>query len=230
MGRVALAIAALAPLGIAYLVRLYVGSVYAAARAMPVNSHVTGGEAAYLLLHATGNLEIKIESVAGDLTDHFDAAAGVIRLTPQTHGESSVAALAIVGHEMGHVAQYQIGSYLLFIRSVILRAAEIASNLGLILMMVGVVAAIGRFGPGQFALVGGFLSLGLSAALALVTLPLEFDASRRALRLLVAANLLTADELPAVRRVLTAAALSYAAAAIMAMSRLPYLLGRGFRR
>ncbi len=226
MPRVLLAIGAIAPVVLALLVKQYVNAVYAAARSMPVASNVTGGEAARLLLYATGSHEINIETVAGRLTDHFDPAAGVIRLTPETNYESSVAALAIVGHEVGHVAQYKIGSWLLVVRNVLLRATQVASSLGTLLMMIGIAAAALRIGIGPFMLVAGFLSLALSAAFALVTLPLEFDASRRALRLLLAANVLSVDEQPAIRRVLTAAALSYAASAVMAMSRLPWLLGR----
>ena len=226
MARVLLAIAAIAPVVLALLVKQYVNAVYAAARTMPVASNVTGGEAARLLLYATGSHEIGVETVSGRLTDHFDAAAGVIRLTVETNQESSVAALAIVGHEVGHVAQHKIGSWLLVARNVLLRATQIASSLGTLLMLIGIAAAALRIGIGPFMLVAGFLSLSLSAAFALVTLPLEFDASRRALRLLVAANVLSVDELPATRRVLTAAALSYAASAVMAMSRVPWLLGR----
>ena len=226
MARVLLAIAAIAPVVLALLVKQYVNAVYAAARTMPVASNVTGGEAARLLLYATGSHEIGVETVSGRLTDHFDAAAGVIRLTVETNHESSIAALAIVGHEVGHVAQHKIGSWLLVARNVLLRATQIASSLGTLLMLIGIAAAALRIGIGPFMLVAGFLSLSLSAAFALVTLPLEFDASRRALRLLVAANVLSVDELPATRRVLTAAALSYAASAVMAMSRVPWLLGR----
>ena len=226
MARVLLAIAAIAPVVLALLVKQYVNAVYAAARTMPVASNVTGGEAARLLLYATGSHEIGVETVSGSLTDHFDAAAGVIRLTAETNHESSIAALAIVGHEVGHVAQHKIGSWLLVVRNVLLRATQIASSLGTLLMLIGIAAAALRIGIGPFMLVAGFLSLSLSAAFALVTLPLEFDASRRALRLLVAANVLSVDELPAIRRVLTAAALSYAASAVMAMSRVPWLLGR----
>lgn len=226
MARVVLAIAAVAPIVLALLVRQYVKAVYAAARSMPVASNVTGGEAARLLLYATGSREIGIEIVSGSLSDHFDPGAGVIRITPETNSESSVAALAIVGHEVGHVAQHKIGSWLIVVRNLLLRATQIASSLGTLLMVIGIAAAALRIGIGPFMLVAGFLSLLLSASFAVVTLPLEFDASRRALRLLVAANVLSVDELPAVRRVLTAAALSYAAAAVMAMSRVPWLLGR----
>ena len=110
MARVVLAIAAVAPIVLALVIKQYVNAVYAAARSMPVASHVTGGEAARLLLYATGSREIGIEIVAGSLNDHFDPGAGVIRLSPETNSESSIAALAIVGHEVGHVAQHKIGS------------------------------------------------------------------------------------------------------------------------
>ncbi len=226
MARVVLAIAAVAPVVLALVIKQYVNAVYAAARSMPVASRVTGGEAARLLLYATGSREIGVEIISGSLNDHFDPAAGVIRITPETNSESSIAALAIVGHEVGHVAQHKIGSWLIVVRNLLLRATQIASSLGTLLMVIGIAAAVLRIGVGPFMLVAGFLSLLLSAAFAVVTLPLEFDASRRALRLLVAANVLSVDELPAVRRVLTAAALSYAASAVMAMSRVPFLLGR----
>ncbi len=229
MVRILLAIGAIAPLLLALIAKQYIKAVYESARQVAVASNVTGGEAAHLLLHATGNMQIRVETAKGQLTDHFDAAAGVIRLSPDTHDEASIAALAIVGHEMGHLAQFQIGSWLMYTRNVLLQAAQIASGFGTLLMALGLAAALLRIGPGQFAIVGGFISLFLSAAFAVITIPLEYDASRRALRLLVASNLLTDEELPGVRRVLNAAALSYAASAIMTVSRLPFLLGRFFR-
>ena len=192
--------------------------------------NVTGAEVARSLLDAYGLFDVAVERVAGNLTDHYDPRSKTLRLSDATYSSPSVAAAGIAAHEMGHALQDAKNYGPLGLRSAMVPSVRIGSMLGPILFMAGyfLTGLLGEFGI-TIAWIGVIL-FGASAAFAIVTLPVEFDASKRAKKLLVQENILGKNEMTGVNKVLNAAALTYVAAAIQALSTLAYyaflLMGR----
>ena len=176
---------------------------------------ITGLQAARQLIYANG-LGINVEGAEGQLTDHYDPRSKTMRLSAGVANAPSVASLGIVAHELGHALQDQQGYFLLKARGAIVPAVNIGSSLGPILFFVGLLlnfTSLAWLGVGLFA---------LSFAFALVTLPVELDASARALKMLQTNNLVSRFEYDGVKAVLTAAALTYVAAVAQALSQLLY--------
>ncbi|MGQ9735000.1 MAG: zinc metallopeptidase [Thermaceae bacterium] len=167
---------------------------------------LSGAEVARAILDAHGLNHVRVEPTPGMLTDHYDPMAKAVRLSEPNFASPSLAALAVAAHEVGHAVQDARGYAWLRVRHSLLPAANIGSNLGPILVLIGL--AIGALGLAQLGL---YLFLAV-ALFQLVTLPVEFDASRRALGFLQKMGFLTPKEMPAARQVLTAAALTYVAA------------------
>lgn len=198
---------------------------------------LTGLQAARMLLNHNNLGHISIEGTNQLLGDHYDPRSQTIRFSPDVANSPSVASLAIVAHEIGHVAQDAESYIPLKARNVIVPVAQIGSYLGPILVMLGLVLAayLRTAASREFAYQVawfGVLLFGGALALTVITLPVEFNASARAKAMLTDAGLIYADEMPGVRAVLDAAALTYVAAAAQALSQLIYylmLLG-GFRR
>ncbi len=191
--------------------------------------NVTGAQVARHLLDAYGLFDVQVERVAGNLTDHYDPSSKTLRLSDATYSSPSVAAAGIAAHEMGHALQDAKNYAPLGLRSAMVPSVRIGSMLGPILFMAGYfLSSLSSLGI-TVAWVGVIL-FGASAAFALVTLPVEFDASKRAKALLVKENILSKNEMGGVNKVLNAAALTYVAAAIQALSTLAYyaflLMGR----
>lgn len=190
-------------------------------------ARLTGLEAARRLLQAAGLYEVRIEGTPGHLTDHYDPSTRTLRLSPSVAGVASVASLAVTAHEVGHALQDAEGYWGLRARAALVPAVNLGSWLGPILFLVG-------FWMQSPNLVwAGVLFFSGAAVFALVTLPVELDASRRALRLLEASGLLgTEAERAGAREVLGAAALTYVAALAQALSTLAYyaFLALGMRR
>lgn len=189
--------------------------------------NLTGAEVARHLLDGQGLHDIRIEETQGFLSDHYDPRTRVLRLSPDVYRTPSVAAAGVAAHEMGHALQHSAGYAPLQIRSAIVPVVQFGSMLGPILFMIGFFL---RFTT--LAWLGVIFFAG-AVVFSLVTLPVEFDASRRAKALLTSSGILTMDESQGVNKVLGAAALTYVAAAIAAIGQLLYyvlLLSGGSRR
>ena len=194
---------------------------------------VTGLQAAKILLNANNLSHIGVEGTQGMLTDHYDPRTKTMRLSSGVANSSSVAAMAVVAHEIGHAVQDSEAYTPLKLRTAIVPGVQIGSWLGPILFFVGYfMAAYYRSSFGiQIAWIGVLFFAG-ALVFAFATLPVEFNASARAKAMLTDAGLIYTDEMKGVRSVLDAAALTYVAAAAQALSTLLYyvfLLG-GFRR
>jgi Zn-dependent membrane protease YugP len=184
---------------------------------------VTGAEVARALLNAEGLTHVRVEETQGFLSDHYDPSGKVLRLSPDIYNGRSVAAAGIAAHEMGHALQDAQQYSPLVLRSAMVPTVQYGSMLGPIIFFAGLMLSE------TLAWVGLAL-FGAVALFALVTLPVEFDASRRAKQLLVQRGILVGQEMQGVNSVLDAAALTYVAAAIQAVSTLLYyawiLMGR----
>lgn len=178
----------------------------------------TGAEVAAELLARRGLRHVKIEPVEGMLADHYDPKTQTLRLSPEVYGSDSVAAVGVAAHECGHALQHHEKYAPLALRSAIVPLASIGSNAAWILFMIGMFA-----GMRPLMDLGILLFLGY-IAFALVTLPVEFDASRRAVAVLQGEGLVMPREADGARAVLNAAALTYVAAAAMAVMQLARLV------
>ncbi|WP_376790367.1 zinc metallopeptidase [Thermoflexus sp.] len=187
----------------------------------------TGMEAAQRLLQAAGLYGVRLEGTPGPLTDHYDPATKALRLSPSVTGVASVASLAVTAHEIGHALQDAEGYWGLRARAALVPAVNLGSWMGPVLFLLGFLMR-----SPELVWVGVLFFAG-AAVFALVTLPVELDASRRALRLLEQSGLLgTPEERAGAREVLGAAALTYVAALAQALSTLAYyaFLAMGMQR
>lgn len=188
-------------------------------------SGMTGAAAAERILQAAGIRDVQIRHVSGNLTDHYDPRNKTLNLSDTVYGSRSVAAIGVAAHECGHAIQHDVGYFPLTLRSTIVPAANIGSTLAWPLILIGLLFS-SRTGSVLIEL--GIVAFSFAVLFQLVTLPVEFNASRRALVMLRDMNILTDSELPKTRRVLRAAALTYvasAAAAILQLLRLIILFG-----
>lgn len=176
----------------------------------------TGAQAARRILDANGLGTVQIERVNGFLSDHYDPRSKTLRLSPQVFDTPSLAAVGVAAHEAGHAIQDQKNYTPLRLRSLMVPTVQFGSWLGPILFLVG------WFMSSTPIAVLGLIFFGLMAVFAVVTLPVEFDASRRAKQLLVTDGVLASQELRGVESVLNAAALTYVAAALQAVMTLLY--------
>jgi Zn-dependent membrane protease YugP len=204
-------------------VRSAVGK-YSRVRAM---SGRTGAQAARMILDANGLQNVTVERVEGMLSDHYDPRSKTLRLSGGVYSEPSLAAVGIAAHEAGHALQDKTNYGPLALRSAMVPTVQIGSWLGPIIFLIGLFMASG-FGE-TLAWIGLGI-FGATALFALVTLPVEFDASKRAKQLLVSTGILAPQELQGVNSVLDAAALTYVAGALQAIMTLLYyatlLMGR----
>lgn len=189
--------------------------------------NVTGAQVARTLLDDQGLYNVQIEEAKGLLSDHYDPRKSVLRLSPDVYRQPSIAAAGIAAHEMGHALQHAGGYFPLKIRSAIVPAAQVGSMLAPWLFIIGFLL--------QFMQLAwlGLILFGIAVIFTLITLPVEFDASKRAKKLLVNNGILIGDEIKGVDKVLDAAALTYVAAAVAAVGQFLYylmLIGGGRRR
>ncbi len=188
-------------------------------------SGLSGAAAAERILHANGIYDVSVEQVEGSLTDHYDPGNKVLRLSEAVYGNTSVAAVGVAAHECGHAIQHARAYLPLKLRTAIVPAANIGASLSWPLILVGLL--IGSRSS-SFFITAGILLFSLSVLFQLVTLPVELDASRRAVRALSDMGILYGDEVKSTRKVLSAAALTYvaaAAASILQLLRLVLLFG-----
>lgn len=179
-------------------------------------SRTTGAQAAHQLLQAAGAGEVTIEKAPGQLTDHYDPRKKVLRLSQGVHDSASIAALGIAAHEAGHALQHHQNYQPMHLRSLIYPVASLGSTLAFPLFFIGFITSRG---PNLLMDLGIILFAG-AVAFSVVTLPVEFNASKRALALLEERRFLTADEMVGARKVLGAAALTYVASTAMAATQL----------
>ena len=184
---------------------------------------ITGAQAAQRVLSANGVSGVRIERVSGNLTDHFDPKTNVIRLSDSVHDATSTAAIGVACHEAGHAVQYANNYAPIKLRAAIVPVTNFASKLAMPLILLGLVLTyLEKF---SFTLVYlGIACFGVAVVFQLITLPVEFNASRRAMQAIENTALLTDEEQKGARKTLTAAALTYVAATAVALSQLLRLL------
>lgn len=186
---------------------------------------MTGAEAAARLLHSQGIYDVTVRSVRGSLTDHYDPRTKTVNLSEAVYGASSVAAIGVAAHECGHAIQDNVGYAPLKLRAAFVPIASIGSKLSLPLILMGIL-----IGLTPFIQIGIWMFV-LAIAFQVITLPVEFNASGRAIRLLEEQGILAGQEVDGTRKVLGAAALTYVAAvaaSVLQLFRL-LLLTRGSR-
>ena len=184
---------------------------------------ITGAQAAERVLRANGVSGVQITRVSGNLTDHFDPTANVIRLSDSVYGSTSTAAIGVACHEAGHAVQYATQYAPIKLRAAIIPVTNIGSKLAMPLILVGLLlSAFENMSYGFVYL--GIACFGLSLVFQLITLPVEFNASRRAMRAIEDGELLTEEEQLGARKTLTAAAMTYVAATAVALAQLLRLL------
>lgn len=184
---------------------------------------ITGADAARRVLDANGLYHVKIERIRGNLNDHYDPRTNVIRLSDSTYDNPSTAAIGVAAHEAGHAVQHAVGYFPIKIRSAIIPATNLGAKLTLPLVLLGL--ALSYFGQ-QFIYLAyaGVICFALSTLFQLVTLPTEFNASRRALVAIEQYGLLDRDEIGQTKKVLSAAAMTYVAALAVSLMQLLHLL------
>lgn len=184
---------------------------------------LTGAQAAQRVLSHNGVSGVRIERVSGNLTDHFDPKTNVIRLSDSVYDSTSTAAIGVACHEAGHAVQYAQDYAPIKLRAAIIPVTNFGSRLAMPLILLGIV--LSAFGSmSDFLIYLGIACFGLSLVFQLVTLPVEFNASRRALTAIEDGQLLTDEELKGARKTLRAAALTYVAATAVALAQLVRLL------
>ena len=184
---------------------------------------LTGAQAAQRVLSANGVSGVRIEQVGGNLTDHYDPKSNVIRLSDSVYNATSVAAIGVACHEAGHAVQYAHNYAPIKLRAAIIPITNIGSKLAMPLILLGLLFSFGETVSYGFVY-AGIACFGLSLVFQLVTLPVEFNASRRAMQAIDEAGLLTEDEQKGARKTLTAAAMTYVAATAVALAQLLRLL------
>ena len=194
---------------------------------------ITGAEAARRVLAANGVYGVQIQQVAGNLTDHFDPKSNVIRLSSDVYDSCSTAAIGVACHEAGHAVQYAQNYFPIKLRAAIIPITNFGSKLAMPLILIGIL--LGFLGNFSYFLVDlGILCFSLSLIFQLITLPVEFNASRRAISTIEEQGLLTYEEQRGAKKTLRAAAMTYVAAVAVSLAQLLRLIllfgGRGRRR
>jgi len=206
--------------------QIMVKSTFAKYSKVQCSRRITGVDAAAILLKSNNINNVSIEAVRGSLTDHYDPSAKKLRLSEPVYGVPSIAAVGVAAHETGHAIQHAIHWSPLFLRSTLVPVANIGSSIGPWLAIAGLALSF------PILINIGILLFGGAVLFYVITLPVEFNASNRAIKILRANKVLTEQELKGVKKVLTAAAMTYVASAltaIMSLLRL-ILLSRSRRR
>lgn len=205
---------------ISLIAQINVKKTYAKMAGINNKKHLTGAQAAQMVLQNYGINNVRVELGQGKLSDHYDPRSNIIRLSPEVYGGTSIAAVGIACHEAGHAAQHAQNYMPIKVRNAILPVANIGSTVGFYLAIFGYFLGFGLLidiGVILFASVTVFQ---------LVTLPIEFNASRRAIAVIEERNLLYEDEIPMAKKVLVAAAMTYVAALLVSIMSLLRLILR----
>lgn len=207
------------------LAQFFVRSAYSKWSNVRNQRGLAGPQVAQAIMQAGGLQSVRLEGTPGELTDHFDPAQNVVRMSESVASRPSVASMAIVAHELGHAQQYQEKSILIAARSFLLPAVQISPTISYGLILAGL------FFNALGLLQLGIIFFGITVLFMILTLPVEIDASMRGLKLLRASGVVSSDEeLGGARQVLTAAAMTYIAAAITAVLQLLYYISLAQRR
>lgn len=196
--------------------------------------NISGAQAAALLLRSNGIMDVKVAHISGTLTDNYNPSTKILNLSDSTYSSTSIAAIGVAAHETGHAIQHDVGYGPLALRSILVPAANIGSRFGPTLAILGLIFGYSTEAESLIPIFQLITNIGLilfaaSVIFYLVTLPVEFDASRRALKILKETGTLSPEELSGVRKVLWAAAMTYVASALTAIGsfvRLLVLTGR----
>ena len=208
--------------GVAGSVSAKVRSTFHAQQKMGTRSRLTGYDTAVRLLRANKIYDISIGRVRGELTDHYHPTKKQVNLSETVYGNDSIAAVAVAAHEIGHVMQKKKGYLPYKIRTLLVPITNIGSRLALPLVLIGLILEV-AVGINQGTDIGYFFALvgvglyGLSTVFALATLPVEYDASRRAKKMLIQQGVLTEEELPYAEKMLSAAAKTYLASLLVSV-------------
>ena len=206
-------------------VQFYLRSTFGTWSRVPNGARVTGKQTTDVLFQRTSLSPVRVEPTRGSLTDHFDPRDNIVRLSETVYGQTTVSALAVSAHELGHVQQYQTSSGLIKARGFLLPAIQYSPTLSYLSILMGVIFNI----SGLLWL--GVFFFGLLVVFSFLTLPIELDASRRALRMLDESGLLlSAEDKSGAQAVLRAAAMTYLAAAVTSLLQLFYYIGLARRR
>lgn len=190
---------------------------------------MTGAQAAEQVLHGAGIYDVRIEHVRGNLTDHYDPRSKVLRLSDSVYGQTSVAAVGVAAHECGHAIQHAKGYAPLRFRNVLVPVANFGAKIAWPLILIGLLI---NSESSWLLMQAGIIAFSLAVLFQVVTLPVEFNASNRAIRVLADRGIMYGEEIVAAKKVLSAAALTYvagAASSILQLLRLIILTG-GRRR
>ena len=193
------------------------------------SSGLTGRQVAEAILQKNNVTNVRVEAVKGQLSDHYDPRERVVRLSEGIYDKASVAGMAVAAHEVGHAIQHAKAYAPLAWRSAIAPVAGIGSQFGIMLAALGLFLGVGAQGGGNFLLQIGIVLFSAAVLFQVVTLPVEFDASRRALVQLNKLGLVTSRDSSGARSVLTAAAMTYVAAAATSIAYLLYFISASRR-
>ncbi|MCL2356181.1 MAG: zinc metallopeptidase [Defluviitaleaceae bacterium] len=221
-------------IGLTLIAQFMVKSRFSRYSKVRTQNGLTGAQAAAQILREAGISNVRIEQTHGHLTDHFDPRGNVIRLSESVYNAATVAAVGVAAHEAGHAVQYARGYFPMKIRAAIIPVTNVGSRIAVPMIFVGFLlgAASEAAGPnlGGMLVNAGILLFSTVVVFQLVTLPVEFNASRRALSAINNSSMLTPQERAGSRKVLTAAALTYVAALALSVAQLLRFLAMARRR
>lgn len=203
---------------IAFWAQTKVSSTYKKYRTVRTMNGYTGEKVARMILDAAGLYDVQVLETSGELTDHYDPRSRVIRLSRDIYYGTSIASAGIAAHEVGHAIQHQEAYKPLVLRTSIARAVNFSSQASILIFMIGLLFSI------PFLTNLGIVFFTVAVIYQLITLPVEFNASRRALNILENRNILYGNEINGAKNVLSAAAMTYVAAALMSISQLIRLI------
>lgn len=203
-----------------------VNSTYKKYSQMSNRKGLTARQVARQILDENGLYDVQIEHISGNLTDHYDPKAKVIRLSDSVDNSTSVAAIGVAAHEVGHAIQHATDYVPVKVRSALVPITNFGSSISMVLIMIGLVlVGLTETGTLGFTIaIVGLLAYCLVAVFQIVTLPVEFNASNRALKTLNERGILYSDEVPMAKKVLSAAAMTYVAALVSTLSTILRLL------
>lgn len=202
--------------------QMKIRSAYSKNVQIPSRGRIRGVEAARAVMESAGVRDVEIVEVPGELTDHYDPIHKRLALSQDNYHGTSLAALGVAAHEAGHAIQHKVGYAMMSIRQTLAPATQIAAGIANLVILAGIVLISSTLG-GTFLTIGA-VALGVICLFQFVTLPVEFDASRRAKAQLVQLGIVDADEMPGVHQTLDAAALTYVAAFVASLGSLLHIL------
>ncbi len=205
--------------------QMRIRSAYTKNAQIQSRGRISGAEAAQAVMNSAGIHDVEIVEVPGELTDHYDPMKKRLALSEHNYRGTSLAALGVAAHEAGHAIQHKVGYAMMTVRQTLVPATQIASSISQYVILAGILmVSYAGMAFGYNLLILGAVALGVIVLFQLITLPVEFDASRRAKAQLVNLGIVDQDEMPGVHETLDAAALTYVAAFVAALGSLLHIL------